>query len=141
MQLEVGAIVTGKVTSITKFGAFIALPENKTGMVHISEVAPMYVKEIRDHLTENQEVRIKVIGIAPDGKISLSIKKAEEPRPQAASRVGGEPPEWSKKKQDNLSFEDMMNKFKTDSDEKISDLKRCMESKRGSYAKKGSARY
>ena len=144
MQLEVGAIVEGKVTSITKFGAFIALPENKTGRVHISEIAPVYVKEIRDHLTEGQMVKVRVIGISEDGKISLSIKKAvdqQQPRRRPDIRAGEEPPEWTQKRQDNLSFEDMMNKFKTDSDEKMSDLKRTMESKRGSYQRRGAAKF
>ena len=61
MQVEVGAIVEGKVTGLTNFGAFVSLPDGKTGMVHISEVAPTYVKEIRDYLTENQEVKVKVL--------------------------------------------------------------------------------
>ena len=75
MQLEVGAILEGKVTGITKFGAFIELQEGKTGMVHISEVAPTYVKAIRDYLTENQQGKVKVRSISDEGKISLSIKK------------------------------------------------------------------
>lgn len=75
MQLEVGSIVEGKVTGITKFGAFVDLG-GKTGMVHISEITTSYVKEIRDYLTENQTVKVKVLAIAPDGKISLSIKQA-----------------------------------------------------------------
>ena len=80
MELTVGAILEGKVKSITNFGAFIALPENKTGMVHISEVANAYVSDIRQHLTEGQEVKVMVIGL-DGGKINLSIKRLE-PRPQ-----------------------------------------------------------
>ena len=88
MELTVGAIVEGKVKSITNFGAFIALPENKTGMVHISEVANAYVSDIRQHLTEGQDVKVMVIG-NENGKINLSIKRLE-PRPQrdAAPRGG-----------------------------------------------------
>ena len=67
MQVEVGAIVEGKVTGLTNFGAFVSLPDGKTGMVHISEVAPTYVKEIRDYLTENQEVKVKVFDQARHG--------------------------------------------------------------------------
>ena len=78
MQLEIGKIVEGKVTGITKFGAFVDLGEGKTGMVHISEVAPTYVKEITDFLTQGQTVKVKILNIADDGKISLSIKKALE---------------------------------------------------------------
>ena len=77
-KLEVGAIFEGKVTGITKFGAFVDLGGGKTGMVHISEVAPVFVKEIRDFVTEGQTVKVKIIGINDDGKISLSMKALEE---------------------------------------------------------------
>lgn len=77
MELSVGAILEGKVKTITKFGAFVTLPENRTGMVHISEVANTYVSDIRAHLTEGQDVRVKVIGIDETGRISLSIKRAQ----------------------------------------------------------------
>ena len=80
MELTVGAILEGKVKSITNFGAFVALPENKTGMVHISEVANAYVSDIRQHLTEGQDVKVVVIG-NENGKINLSIKRLE-PKPQ-----------------------------------------------------------
>ena len=84
MQLAVGNIVEGKVTGITKFGAFVELPGGKTGMVHISEVAPTYVNEIRDHVTENQVVKVKILSISEEGKISLSMKRAmERPARQA----------------------------------------------------------
>lgn len=76
MQLEVGSVLEGKVTGITNFGAFVDLSEGKTGMVHISEVAPTYVNQISDHLSEGQTVKVKVLSIGDDGKISLSIKKA-----------------------------------------------------------------
>ena len=80
MELTVGAVLEGKVKSITNFGAFVALPENKTGMVHISEVANAYVSDIRQHLTEGQEVKVVVIG-TENGKVNLSIKRLE-PKPQ-----------------------------------------------------------
>ena len=80
MELTVGAILEGKVKSITNFGAFVSLPENKTGMVHISEVANAYVSDIRQHLTEGQDVKVMVIG-TNNGKINLSIKRLE-PKPQ-----------------------------------------------------------
>lgn len=86
MELTVGAVVEGKVKSITNFGAFISLPDNKTGMVHISEVANAYVSDIRQHLTEGQDVKVMVIGM-DNGKINLSIKRLE-PKPQ---RDGGKP--------------------------------------------------
>ena len=76
MNLEVGTVLEGKVTGITKFGAFIALDEGKTGMVHISEITHTFVKDIRDHISDNQLVKVKVINIDKDGKVSLSIKKS-----------------------------------------------------------------
>lgn len=88
MQLEVGKIYEGKVTGITKFGAFVELDKDTTGMVHISEVANTFVNEIKDHLTEGQTVKVKVLNLGDDGKISLSIKKAQ-PAPQRKPRENG----------------------------------------------------
>ena len=88
MELTVGAVLEGKIKSITNFGAFVALPENKTGMVHISEVANAYVSDIRQHLTEGQDVKVMVIG-NENGKINLSIKRLE-PKPQRENN-GGKP--------------------------------------------------
>ena len=82
MQLEVGAVLEGKVTGITKFGAFVELPGGKTGMVHISEIAPTFVKEIRDYVTENQMVKVKILNISEEGKVSLSMKRAVPPPPK-----------------------------------------------------------
>ena len=97
MELTVGAILEGKVKTITNFGAFVALPENKTGLIHISEVANSYVSDIRQHLTEGQDVKVVVIG-TDNGKINLSIKRLE-PKPQRENtgrqgnfRQGGERP-------------------------------------------------
>ena len=99
MELTVGAILEGKIKSITNFGAFVALPENKTGMVHISEVANTYVSDIRQHLTEGQDVKVVVIG-SENGKVNLSIKRLEPKpqrentgRPQGGFRQGGERPQ------------------------------------------------
>ena len=86
MELTVGAVLEGKIKSITNFGAFVALPENKTGMVHISEVANSYVSDIRQHLTEGQDVKVMVIG-TEGGKINLSIKRLE-PKPQRENNGG-----------------------------------------------------
>jgi len=89
MELTVGTILEGKIKTITNFGAFVALPENKTGMVHISEVANTYVSDIRAHLTEGQDVKVVVIG-NENGKINLSIKRLE-PKPvrENGNRTGG----------------------------------------------------
>jgi S1 RNA binding domain protein len=142
MQFEVGAVLEGKITGITKFGAFVELPGGKTGMVHISEVAPTYVKEIRDYVTENQTVKVKVLTIGDDGKVSLSMKKAIEPtatrqRNSSPGRPGGF--EWQGgNRNDTASFEDMMSKFKQSSDEKMLDLKRSLDGKHGGFSRRGS---
>ena len=164
MQLEVGSVLEGKVTGITKFGAFVELPGGKTGMVHISEVAPTYVKEIRDFVSENQTVKVKILSIGEDGKVSLSIKKAMEPSAPASSgesdrqraprshtrrpsipRPQADRPgnfEWqsSVRPVESGSFENMMLRFKQTSDEKMSDIKRALDSKRGSFVKRGGGR-
>ncbi len=131
MQLEVGAIVEGTVTGLTSFGAFVSLPDDQKGMVHISEVSSTYVNDIREHLTEGQQVKVKVVGIN-DGKISLSIKKAEE-KPRAPKRRAPSANVWqgqhTSKPEGELSFEDMMAKFKQVSDEKMTDLKRSGDSR------------
>lgn len=89
MEFEIGSIVEGTVKSITNFGAFIALPGGKTGMVHISEVANTYVNDIREHLQDGQAVKVKVLSIDPAGKIGLSIKKAMPQAPRAPRQDGG----------------------------------------------------
>lgn len=138
MQLAVGSVVEGKVTGITNFGAFVELEGKKTGMVHISEVSSSYVKEIRDHLKENQIVKVKVLSIGEDGKISLSIKRAEE-SPKETPQGQYQNQNARKKNNAPMSFEDMMNKFKQTSDEKMSDLKKSVDSKRGGFSRRSSA--
>jgi len=122
MELTVGAILEGKVKSITNFGAFIALPENMTGLVHISEVANTYVANVRDHLTEGQEVKVMVLG-TDNGKINLSIKKASAPvrSPRTAAPSQGAPRRESNNG-GSQSFDDMLKRFMADSDSKISGL-------------------
>ena len=148
MQLEVGAIVEGKVTGFTAFGAFVDLEEGKKGMVHISEVALEFVKDIKDHLTIGQTVKVKVISIAEDGKISLSIKKAmEQPKPAFNKPKSNNAPRrstpanvWQGNKTTDSapqSFESMMAKFKQESDEKMSDLRRDAKHG-GGYNRRGT---
>ena len=129
MEFTVGAILEGKVKSITKFGAFIALPENMTGMVHISEIAHTYVSDIREHLTEGQEVKVVVLS-AENGKINLSIKKAQTPPPrqsrpardaQPAPRPAAARP--APPAESPSSFDDMLKRFMADSDSKISGIR------------------
>lgn len=138
MLVEVGKIVEGKVSGITSFGAFVKLPNGKTGLVHISEIAEDYVKDIKDHLKESQVVQVKVLSIEPNGKISLSIKKAQEPKTKAKSSKPEEI-DWNKSSNDNLSFEDRLSKFMKDSEERLHDLKKNFESKRGGGSYRRSA--
>lgn len=131
MQFTAGEIIKGKVTGITNFGVFVDLGENKSGLVHISEVANSYVENINDILKIGDEVTAKILNIGDDGKISLSIKRAldTEKKPKREKKVFSQPkPDnsytWTPKKQEPASFEEMMNQFKQSSDEKFSDLKR-----------------
>ena len=138
MALEVGQIVEGKVSGITGFGAFIDLPDGETGLVHISEVARNYVKDINEHLSLNQEVKVKVLSLDEKGKISLSIKKAQDNNRTKSAPFSGKPAEidWaSENSQKDMSFEDMMASFKQSSDARMLDIKRNTESKRGNRRK------
>ena len=130
MELTVGAILEGTVKTITNFGAFVSLPENKTGMVHISEVANSYVSDIRQHLTEGQEVKVMVIGLE-NGKVNLSIKRLEAkpqresaPRPAAPRpvRAATPTPPPAPKTADQL-FEEKLKAFLSESDSKISGIR------------------
>ncbi len=142
MELTVGTVLEGKVKSITSFGAFIALPENKTGMVHISEVANTYVSDIRQHLTEGQDVKVMVIG-TENNKINLSIKRLE-PKPQRGEgsrpgpRSGNGPYREGNRDQNRPQrapvqpaapktadqlFEEKLKAFMTESDSKLASVK------------------
>lgn len=158
MSIEVGSIVDGVVSGITNFGAFINLPENKVGLVHISEVADVYVKDVNDFLKEQDKVKVKILSVDDKGKIALSVKQAQEKKPEErpqqreqrsfnarpqresgvpmrhegfrasggdfrrSSRFGGG---------SNASFEDKLSRFLKDSDERLTDLSRKTDSKRG----------
>ena len=145
MELTVGAVLEGKVKTITNFGAFVTLGDNKTGMVHISEVANTYVSDIRQHLTEGQDVKVMVIGL-DGGKINLSIKRLEaKPQRENAPRQGGNfrsnprrenqnapaqnrpvrtapTPPPAPKTADQL-FEERLKQFMSESDSKISSIR------------------
>ena len=147
MQLEIGKIYDGKVTGITKFGAFVELEPGTTGMVHISEVANTFVNEIKDHLVEGQAVKVKVLTINDDGKISLSIKKAVDTPPPAPRREFKRNNDrrndvWEPKRQvqTELTFEDMMSKFKQNSEEKQCDLKKIIDNKRKSSSRRSGGK-
>ena len=148
MELTVGDILEGKIKTITNFGAFVALPENKTGMVHISEVANAYVSDIRQHLTEGQDVKVVVIGLE-NGKVNLSIKRLQpkQPRenaPRRDARPTGEgrpapahnprpavqTPPPAPKTADQL-FEEKLKAFMAESDSKIASCKQYSDRSRG----------
>ncbi|ARP50709.1 MULTISPECIES: S1 RNA-binding domain-containing protein [Caproicibacterium] len=161
MQLEVGTVVEGKVTGITSFGAFVELPTGQTGMVHISEIAPTFVREIRDFVSVGQTVKVKILNIGENNKISLSMKQVEGQnlggnnhrppqqqqggRPRQQHHRKPEPQqhrpgnfEWQPRRNEPADFEDMMTHFKQTSDEKISDLKKTLEGKHGGYSRRGN---
>ena len=150
-MLEVGAIVDDKVTRVADFGAFVDIGDGKSGMVHISEVSTAYVNNSHDHVSVGQEVKVKILSIGDDGKISLSIKKyllenekAEEEKPQEQKKQNTKPRTWQGQKpavsSEPQTFEDMMARFKQISNDKMSDLKQN-DSKRGSrgYSRRGNS--
>lgn len=129
-------VTEGKVTGITKFGAFVALPEGKSGLVHISEIANTFVNDVHDYVQDGQTVKVKVIGISPDGKINLSIKKAEEqprperrpPRPQSQQQPrqpygSRQPMPRANGPTGDASFEDKLKQFMQESDSRMADNK------------------
>lgn len=137
MSIEVGSKLQGKVTGITNFGAFVELPSGTTGLVHISEVAENYVKDINEFLKVGDEVEVKVINIEKDGKIGLSIKKAKEnygqqkPKPQTRPQSRPQSRKGGRTVTETVSFEDKLNRFLKDSEDRLSTLKRQTDSKRG----------
>lgn len=156
MSIEVGTIVEGKVSGISKFGAFVDLPDGKTGMVHISEISRSYVSEIKDFLKIGDKVNVKILS-SENGKIALSIKqtlpesdkkneksakkpkqrKPYKPAPPVTSPGGYE---WqSSRPQSPSNFEDMMSMFKKTSEDKMSDLKRASGESRG-YSRRGGSK-
>lgn len=122
MPLAVGAIVEGVVTGVTNFGAFVSLPDGKTGLVHISEIADAYVKDINDYVKKNDAVKVKVLSVDTSGKIGLSIKQASPTyRPRNT-------PEFRRTR---ANFEDRLARFMKESDERQADLRKATDSKRG----------
>jgi S1 RNA binding domain protein len=147
MELAAGAILTGKVTGITKFGAFVTLPDGKSGLVHISEVANCFVSDVHDFLTEGQEVQVKVLSMQPGGKINLSVKQAlPAPPPRRTNNFRAAPrgvnrsaprtaPAPAAPLTPEAMFEDKLKKFMTSSEGKMSELNRNRDSKRGHHKK------
>ncbi len=117
MSIEKGQILKGKVSGITKFGAFIELESGETGLVHISEVADTFVKDVHEFLSVDDEVKVMILNVDDSGKIGLSIKKAKERKKPARP---------------SMSFEDKISRFMKDSDEKLASLNKNMNAKRRS---------
>ena len=158
MQVEEGKILSGKITGITKFGAFVELDGGQTGLVHISEISLDYVNDVNDHVKIGDVVEVKVLPSEKKGKIGLSIKQAlkeklgmnsGEKKPfkkREPRRERSAPPDFSVQpvefsfanSNEELSFEDKLNKFKQASDERMHDIKRSFESKRGTSRKGGN---
>ena len=155
MGLVVGAVLEGKVTGITKFGAFVSLPEGKSGMVHISEVANSFVSDIKEFLKEGDTVRVKVINVDDAGRINLSIKRAQEnnqqpvartggteqrraPRPRTGQSQGGGRAAQSKQPRDpaTMTFEDKLKMFMADSESRMADIRHNTDRKSGSRRRK-----
>lgn len=161
MSIEVGSIVEGVVSGITNFGAFINLPDSKVGLVHISEVADVYVKDVKDFLKEQDKVKVKILSIDEKGKIGLSVKQAQEKKPEEKQPQQREQRSFTPRPQreggasfqrndgfrasnndfrrsggrfggaSSASFEDKLSRFLKDSDERLTDLSRKTDSKRG----------
>ncbi|MDR7545027.1 MAG: S1 RNA-binding domain-containing protein [Armatimonadota bacterium] len=124
MDVTPGAIVEGTVVKITHYGAFVELPDGKSGLVHISEIADTYVKDVKDYLKEQDKVRVKILGLNEKGKLDLSVKQALSPEErQARARA-------------RTSFEEKLKAFMKESEERLLDLKRNTEAKRGGRRRK-----
>ena len=156
MQPTVGEILEGKVTGITSFGAFVSLPDGKSGLVHISEIANSFVNDIHEHLFEGQTVKVKVIGINEAGKINLSIRKAEPQQPEGERRqsfnrqpASPRPPQPRPQRSGSFvprsaapaqsgdaSFEDKLKQFMQDSDSKINSSRMYADKKGSSRRRK-----
>lgn len=121
----------GLVTGITTFGAFVELPGGKTGLVHISEVADIYVKDVRNHVQERESVQVKILGMNDKGKFDLSIKQVGRSEPIVSPRPRGGGRRASRPEPGSENFEDKLTRFLKDSEERLLDLKRSTEAKRG----------
>ena len=153
MTLEIGSVVEGVVTGIAPYGAFVRLPKGNTGLIHISEVADAYVKDVRQFLNEKDKITVKVLGVNNKGKYDLSLKQVEgnkQPEPEVVEEQAPIQPEKPEvivkartsnnysnykkpppREKKNVSFEDKLSRFLKESEERILDLKRNTEAKRG----------
>lgn len=125
MDIVVGNIYDGKVTGITKFGAFVQIAPGKSGMVHISEITNAFVTDISQHISNGQEVKVKVLGIDSANRINLSIKQATELAESQPKAVHNSPArlKQSAPKEEEDPFESKLKAFMQSSESRISDLK------------------
>jgi S1 RNA binding domain protein len=124
MTVDVGTIVEGTVVKITHYGAFVELPDGKSGLVHISEIADTYVKDVKDYLKEHDRVRVKILGVNEKGKLDLSVKQALSPEERAA-RV-----------RSRVSLDEKIKAWQKEAEERLLDVKRNTEAKRGGRRRK-----
>ncbi|MGH2349759.1 MAG: S1 RNA-binding domain-containing protein [bacterium] len=124
MSVDVGTVIEGRVVKITNYGAFVELSDGKSGLVHISEIADVYVKDVRDYLKEQETVKVKVLGLNDKGKLDLSVKQALSPEERFA------------RAREKKSFEEKLKAFMKESEERLLDLKRNTEAKRGGGKKR-----
>lgn len=126
MAIAKGQVLTGKVTGITKFGAFVELESGETGLVHISEVADAFVKDINDFVSVGDEVKVRVLNVDDNGKIGLSMKQAKEREKREARETRKKP------QRPSLSFDEQISRFMKESDEKQASINRNINAKRRS---------
>lgn len=137
MSLKPGNILEGKVVNITKFGAFVEV-EGKIGLLHISEISKSFVKDVTEYLKENDIVKVKVISIDDDGKISLSIKQAEADLQKKSAKPKEIDWDREKGKHSSINFEDTLSRFLKDSEERFKDMKSFKNGKNSYNSKKKS---
>lgn len=135
MALVIGNVYEGKVVNITKFGAFVDI-NGETGLVHISEVSNKYIKDIKEYLKDRVDVKVKVLSIDDGGKISLSIKQAEEPSFNDNRRNSDKRYNNASSKSKAANFEDILSKYLKDSEERMQDFKKNQDSKQRGYSKR-----
>ena len=145
-MVSVGDIVEGTITGVMPFGAFVDLGDKTAGLIHISEISKTFVQAINNHVKKGDKVKVKVLKIDDDGKISLSLRQAEKDQTKKKEKPAAKPQEhirpddfdWNRKSDADLSFEDKLSKFKQISDENMQAIRRSTESKRsGGYSRKG----
>lgn len=138
MALVIGNIYEGKIVNVTNFGAFVEV-NGETGLVHISEISNKYVKDIKDYLKDKVDVKVKVLSVDGSGKISLSIKKAEEgfsKNKREDFRKSSPQYRGSFNRNSSNNFEDILSKYLKDSEERMQDFRKNQDSKQRGYSKR-----